>query len=824
MKMKTLIYKSLLISLLYILTLLPIYSCSFTEDFEQGGKDEEFCMHEITEYEAKEPTCQEVGWEKYEVCSKCGYTTYKEIPRTKHTYHHYFCTECNDELKASEGLTFVSTGFGICNVSSIGSCEDTNLVIPIYAPDGSVVMGIEANAFENAQNIISVTLPETIESIGDDAFSGCDRIFEVINYSSLEIIQGTHSHGKISYNAELIHTGELKYKTTAKDGFVFANVEGTNFLVAYIGNEKKITLPESYNNEQYKIHRNAFMRNPTLESVTISEGVFEIEFQAFSECMNLKEVYVSKNVEAIGQAAFWFCENLEKVFIEDGVLYIGHEAFAGCTKLSQINLPNTVTSLGEKVFAFCSSLKELVLPNKIDCLDLRIFSYCQSLESIVIPNSVSRIVGLAFEYCISLKDVTIGSGVESISASAFESCTSLENISVSESNKFYTSIDGSLYSKDGKTILRYAVAKKDISFVIPESVKKIEKYAFAFSENLTSITLGKGVTEIGEYAFNNTKIFEVINHSDLNITAGSDAYGEIAFSAIEVHNGESKIALLDDYVFGSFENQNYLLNYLGADKDITLPESFGGKSYYIKGRAFEYKDIRSVTIPKSVIGIKEGAFLGCGNLFSVKFLGNIPIMEDYAFSYCERLVEVIAPNASILEIGSYGNGTVACYAKILHSGESKISKIGDFVFLDSDSKVYLVAYLGNDESVSLPDSFDGREYVINTYAFMGYETVKSIFVSSGVIGFEDNAFYTCYNLQNIVINKSVKLIGIGAFYITDLKNVYYGGTKNDFLLIDMDKSSNEDLFSSDIYYYSENEPAENGRFWHFDEAGNVSVW
>ena len=94
----------------------------------------------------------------------------------------------------------------------------------------------------------------------------------------------------------------------------------------------------------------------------------------------------------------------------------------------------------------------------------------------------------------------------------FYDCSSLKNIDVSKENKVYKSIDGNLYTRDGKTLMQYAIGKTESTFVIPDSVTNIGEYAFRDCKSLTSVTIGNSVTSIGESAFNGCNKLKEVNY------------------------------------------------------------------------------------------------------------------------------------------------------------------------------------------------------------------------------------------------------------------------------------------------------------------------
>ena len=193
---------------------------------------------------------------------------------------------------------------------------------------------------------------------------------------------------------------------------------------------------------------------------------------------SITEIIIPNCVTSIGDSAFYDCDSLESVTIGNGVTSIGDSAFGWCTYLESVTIPNSVTSIGDSAFRSC-----------------------YNLTSVTIPNSVTSIGDWAFDWCTSLESVTIGNGVTSIGDSAFCYCDSLENIKVSEENTAYMDIEGNLYTKDGKTLIQYAIGKTDKTFAIPDTVTTIGDGAFSSCDSLESVTIPNSVTSIGNGAF-----------------------------------------------------------------------------------------------------------------------------------------------------------------------------------------------------------------------------------------------------------------------------------------------------------------------------------
>ena len=230
----------------------------------------------------------------------------------------------------------------------------------------------------------------------------------------------------------------------------------------------------------------------------------------------------------------------------EGVTHIGEWAFATCASLVSITLPDSLMSIGDRAFLGCSSLKSIVLPAGVTEVCDGAFDYCASLEKIEVdrnnskycsldgalytkdvrnllcypagkkdehfhvPESVTSISRLAFLGCSSLKSILLPASLKEFGDVVFYGCASLEKIETDKNNHNYCSLDGVLYTKDVRTLLRYPAGKKEEHFQAPESVVSINERAFLRCSSLKSIDLPAGLAEFEDATFDGCVSLEKI--------------------------------------------------------------------------------------------------------------------------------------------------------------------------------------------------------------------------------------------------------------------------------------------------------------------------
>lgn len=352
--------------------------------------------------------------------------------------------------------------------------------------------------FSDCSNLISINLPEELESSGGRAFSGCSSLTSIVLPESVTSIGSNAFFGCSSLTDITIPESV----TSIEDG-AFSGCE----------NLTDINIPESVTS----IGSNALSGCNNLKSITIPEGVKSIGEGAFSNCTGLTAITIPKNVTSIENRAFSGCTSLTAINIPEGVISIGSSAFSHCSSLTEINIPESVTSIGEYAFYGCTSLTDINIPENVTEIGNFAFWSC-SLTAINIPeNSKLTSIGeYAFSACRSLTSINIPESVISIGSSAFDGCWSLASINIPES---VTSIEENVFS--------YCTSLTAIN--IPESVTSIGGGAFNFCRSLTSITIPEAVKSIGSFSFQHCIS---MTHYDFSLHTSVPSLGRDSFKDI----------------------------------------------------------------------------------------------------------------------------------------------------------------------------------------------------------------------------------------------------------------------------------------------------
>ena len=516
-------------------------------------------------------------------------------------------TVTNNLFQGQDKLTSITIG---SSVKSIGNgafydCGDNEGVLEMALSLGNGVTSIGTGAFYGCEALKSLTLPSALTLIDNNAF-------QYTGISSLVIPAAVDSLGERAFgdchNLASIRIEDsnkpLKMKVGYYGPFTFSEADKT----VYIGRNLKLTdngnpftnaTSVVFSNNVTAINKNLLYGSKKLTSITIGSGVTTIGDGAFYDCGDDEGVYemtlsMGKNVTSIGGNAFYSCEALKTVTLPSSLKLIGGSAFAG-TGIYSIVIPAAVDSLGDRVFGECPNLASIYIENNSKELIMRNGYYG------------------TFAYSEAEKDVYIG-----------------RNLKLTE---------------DGNPFINAT------SVVFGDNVTAINNKLLYGSKKLTNITIGSGVTTIGDGAFydcgDDEGVYEMTLSMGKNVTT------------------------INDEAFRSCE----------ALKTLTLPATLKSIGNY----AFESAGIYSLVIPAAAESLGERAFCSCGNLTSIRFENSnkpLNIIDGYygtfAFSEAEKSIylgrnlklvndDEILSNITDIE---FGTKVTSFAAKLLNSQQN----------------------------------------------------------------------------------------------------------------------------------------------------------
>jgi len=447
---------------------------------------------------------------------------------------------------------------------------------------GSSVQSIGSHAFGYCRAFFSLTIPDSVASIGTFAFYNCQGLSTVTIGNCIADMDRNTFLACVHLASFSVASTNSKYQSI---GGVLYNKDATTLLIypSWAGT-----------------------------SYTIPSSVTSINAGAFDECTSLKMLTIPSSVTSIGADAFNFCTSLTTLSIPSAVTIINDSTFKNCKHLTSISLPDSITSIGDSAF-----------------------SGCTGLTSFTVGNAVTSIGSEALAYCSGLTTLTLGGTLTSIGSSAFVGCSALTSFSVAAENTVYQSVEGVLFSKDGKALMAYPASKEGSSYTIPNGVTSLADGAFMRASKLTMVTIPSSVTSIAGFAFSSCSLLQSIN----------------------LPSGLTSIS-------------NYTFDSCSALTSISLPSTLTS----IGKNAFSYcKALTTINLPSILTSIGERAFYDCEALTAISLPDSLTSIGEYAFGLCYAFKTVFIP-ASVLTMGSsafffgFHDVTISCGATSKPSG------------------------------------------------------------------------------------------------------------------------------------------------------------
>ncbi|MCR5131140.1 MAG: leucine-rich repeat protein [Prevotella sp.] len=638
------------------------------------------------------------------------------------------------------------------------------------------VTGIGNNAFSYLQKMTSLTIPNTVTTIGARAFYEC-------SLPQVTVPSGLTSIGWQAFAYSDLTSFTIPNSVTSMGNAVFANCYDLTNVTFGSG---LTTIPDStchFCNELVaaaipdgvtRIGVYAFYNCQKLADLTLSKNLTSIGYKAFTACNPLSSLVIPSTVTTIEDYAFYCCSNLKTVEIQDAAVSIGVSAFEDCYT-ENLSLGNNVITIGERAF-LSNKLKKLTLPSSLTSIGERAFegtAFERIISKITTPFEIGQgVLGItnqailyvpagtktAYEntnYWNVFKEIVEGDIIEQENADGVDICYVLhpDNLTATVTSK-----NDGLYA--GSINIPETVTVDGVSYRVTE----IGESAFVNCTDLTSVSIPNSITTIGNYLF-----YGCSSLTSVTIPESVTSFGEGAFS------GCSSLT------------------------SVTIPE---GVTSISKGLFKNCSSLTSVTIPVSATSIGEEAFLGCSNLTTVNIPENVTSIGSWAFD-SSNLSSVTIP-ASVTTIGSnpfYGCNNLTsiivesgntvydsrnnCNAIIETEPNTMISACINTTFPDDVTSIGYCAFAGlsNLTNIVIPESVTsigeaafaectgltsiGLPSGLTTLSmqlFQSCHSLYSVIIPEGVTSIGNYAFCDCIYLSEITIPESVTTIGDGAFY------------------------------------------------------------
>lgn len=649
-----------------------------------------------------------------------------------------------------------SSGMSLNNI--FGS-QVTNIVIGPVTTIGSF-------AFFQCSNLETVTIPSSVQYIGNCAFLNCGSLYRVF----------------------------------------------ISDLTAWC----RINFANETSNPLYQAHH-LYLNNSLVTHVSIPNTMTSIKKYAFYGCSDLTSVEIPNSVTFIGENAFRDCTGLSSVFIPAGVSSINEGTFRGCTSLTSVDLPYLI-EIGDYAFYHCNSLNNLVIPNSVVSIGTHAFEFCSSLTSVTIPSSVNTIGQHAFDACPQMTSVTInsnaivsvsysynnnfrhifgdyarsftfGSGVTSIGAyafwgcnhmtsvtlpgsltsigySAFEHCLGLNRVQISDLNAWYEIDFANAYANPLYYANHFYVNTNEVvNLTVTSNISEIKDYAFVGYKGLHSVSIGYYVTSIGNSAFENCSGLTSVTIGNSVNTIGDDAFKDCTnLTSVTLNN--NAIASAD------YTSSNNLKTIFGNQ---VTNYTFGAIVYSIgKYACYGCTGLTSLTFPNTLQTIGLHTFNGCTSLTSVTLPSSLYFIDQSAFQGCSGLNGVVISNLAAWCAIDFGNAYAnpLCYAKHLYLNNNEVINL---TIPSSVSEIKDFAFTGSTGLHSV--TFHSDVTSIGSQAFKNCTHLSALNIPSTMASIGEYAFENCSGMTSLTLPSNMSSISHGVFYnCTGLTEIHVGAT------------------------------------------------
>ena len=515
-------------------------------------------------------------------------------------------------------------GIRVAEISR-GAFQGADNLIGVYVPES--VSTVREFAFNGCRNLRNVTLSSGVKKLAGQSFSGCENLQAVMIPDSVVSIEPDAFAGSASRLVLLGNMNTPASELAKKMNISYAHIETAE-------NDTGITITK-YETEQDTISVPDYIDGRPVTAIESGSTA-----SVFPEFIELRSITLPKYLKRIGDHALsklW----LRNIDLPDSLEHIGKMAFT-FSNFESIYLPDSVTTLDERAFFVCGFLKSVRFSPNISRIPQGCFEQDQYLESLILPEGITEIMPWAFLQCTKLSAVKIPDGLKTIDAYAFMECESLRTVYLPSSleNMSRSAFDGCSASL---TITGY-------SGTIAESVCK--DYGFRFYDlagnDRNIIITDKGeilvppqLEEQNYMTLPSYSMDVAVRHITLAMNLKSkhvvfpehlESVGPMSFKEnmyIESADFPSTLRTIEMQAFSHCSN----LKHVSLNEGLSVIES----------AAFEQcRELKNVELPSSLTELWIGAFFRCSGITSIKIPESMVILNDDVFAYT-GLVSVTVP-------------------------------------------------------------------------------------------------------------------------------------------------------------------------------------
>ena len=635
------------------------------------------------------------------------------------------------------------------------------------------------NIYDNRIYFMGKTIPQYYNNLKSyNIYANPHILYDLMKYNNVEEsdekAQSYHilDNTRLTISSPTSYTSQMPNVDLGDNNYIYAvnrQMYNGNYITEYICSSnithlrKGITLPQ-----------NATVYFP--DTVTDIDNDFNTDNVTFMDESNLKKVVIFGNCKLTYLGGF-YNSSLENIEIySDTIQIIKYQSITN-TKLKNIIIPNSVINIEGWAFYNCNELMSITIPDSVESIKGYNFVNCDNLKNVHIGKKLIDVDTTSFNSPI--ETITINNNNLEIDK-LFYRINSLKNINVNYDNPNYSSINGILFNKNNDSILLYPHSK-ETTYVIPEGIVNIGRYAFQSNPYITCVTIPASINIVEGSSFvacSELKTF-IIKHGVIGIKSHFVINGN---NIIEIRMPKT----IENFDVTGLQNKTILIYYEGSIEEysnITFDMSgISGDPLYNITLYIQNKLITELTIPNNTTLVSPYKCIGHNSITTI----NVP-KSVTSFGYKAFQTGIITDTIinyegteeewnKINKLQAFGNRNLT----VNYIGENVESEIPTFEGTPPNNQIW---YTSTDEQIVEPkflvsniDTWESLTITKNKY----YPYKGGVIETNGdIVGFVEEEFYGKSNLKTVTLPDSIVVMrGLPFGYCTNLTSIKIGKNFN----------------------------------------------